>query len=113
MAKKRQQTQRTTNPVGLFILYLRERGYDQKSSHHFVHPVTGDKVTVEYIRGKAAMYECSSGHDHVIWYDECPLPKKTLDWWHKNHSPKPKRNHRPRRRSSKGTMAMAFKEAKR
>lgn len=107
---------KTTNIIGLFIMYLRERGYNKNNSTTFAHPVSGDVVSIEHTPGESALYYCrASGHYHVVHYDECPLPKKTLEWWHKANS---RRVQRPRRRRAARVvrttaMAQAFKEAKR
>ena len=107
---------KTTNVIGLFIMYLRERGYIKRNSTTLIHPKSGDVVTIEYVRGVSALYYSKdSGHTHVIRYEDCPLPSKTLEWWHKTH--KPKAQQRPRRRRAARvvratTMAQAFKEAK-
>lgn len=132
--KRKQQVRRkktqTNNPIGLFILYLRERGYKKKNSTTFEHPKTGDAVVIEYIRGRAAMYHCAdSGLAHVIWYTECPLPQQTQEWWERiqkrkhqkrggrkdgrrNRGSGSYRDHRPGGPNINNSLAVAMRAAK-
>lgn len=110
---RKQKQQQRTNPVGVFVQYLKEKGYTLVQHGVYGSPDRRTLVQLEYIKGKACLIHCADGNVYQYWYEECPLPQQTKDWWLRNHKPKPapRRAKRAVSRRRSTTMAKAFKEA--